>query len=185
MPLNLPLDTSFLARLRRLEAAYSRPFFIKRDPRHSLVRDKNNPLRWIGAHLCQEHLPSSRSHPRRKIVQRFHDKIARQRPSPAQQIRSGAPAPDQNLILNIRIFSQEIACFRHRRRVPQRVIFAENRENRQAHQQKEEYSLSIREGNGHFRIVLCNFDEEPAAYKKLNEFKRQDIHPNAWVLASK
>ena len=47
------------------------------------------------------------------------------------------------------------------------------------------HNLKIKEGNGHFRIVLKSFEDKNAAYSKLNELKQQDEYKNAWLLCSK
>ena len=47
------------------------------------------------------------------------------------------------------------------------------------------HNLKIKEGNGHFRIVLKSFEDKNAAYNKLNELKQQDEFKNAWLLSSK
>lgn len=45
--------------------------------------------------------------------------------------------------------------------------------------------ITIIEGNGRYRLSLCNFADKAAAYKKLNELKQNDAFKNAWILSSK
>ena len=45
--------------------------------------------------------------------------------------------------------------------------------------------VTIIEGNGRYRLSLCNFADKAAAYKKLNELKQNDAFKNAWILSSK
>lgn len=44
---------------------------------------------------------------------------------------------------------------------------------------------AIVEGNGRYRLSLCSFADKAAAYKKLNELKKDEAFKNAWVLNAK
>lgn len=44
---------------------------------------------------------------------------------------------------------------------------------------------TIVEGSGRYRLALCSFDNKAAAYKKLNELKKDEAFKNAWVLNAK
>lgn len=44
---------------------------------------------------------------------------------------------------------------------------------------------AIVEGSGRYRLSLCSFDDKAAAYKKLNELKKDEAFKNAWVLNAK
>lgn len=51
--------------------------------------------------------------------------------------------------------------------------------------QKGFNDASIIEGNGRYRLSLCGFADQAAAYKKLNELKQSETYKTAWVLNSK
>lgn len=53
------------------------------------------------------------------------------------------------------------------------------------YKQKGYKDVTIIEGNGRYRLSLCNFADKAAAYKKLNELKQNDAFKNAWILSSK
>lgn len=53
------------------------------------------------------------------------------------------------------------------------------------YQQKGYKDATVIEGNGRYRLSLCNFTDQAAAYKKLNELKQSETFKNAWVLSSK
>ena len=53
------------------------------------------------------------------------------------------------------------------------------------YKQKGYKEVTIIEGNGRYRLSLCNFADKAAAYKKLNELKQNDAFKNAWILSSK
>lgn len=53
------------------------------------------------------------------------------------------------------------------------------------YKQKGYKDVTIMEGNGRYRLSLCSFADKAAAYKKLNELKKDDAFKNAWVLNSK
>lgn len=53
------------------------------------------------------------------------------------------------------------------------------------YKQKGYKDATIIEGNGRYRLSLCNFADKATAYKKLNELKQNDAFKNAWVLSSK
>ncbi len=52
--------------------------------------------------------------------------------------------------------------------------------------QKKGYAdARVVEGNGRFRISLCNFADKTEAYRQLNELKKDEAFKNAWVLSIK
>ncbi len=53
------------------------------------------------------------------------------------------------------------------------------------YKQKGYKEATIIEGNGRYRLSLCDFADKAAAYKKINELKQNEAFKNAWVLSSK
>lgn len=53
------------------------------------------------------------------------------------------------------------------------------------YKQKGYKDATVIEGNGRYRLSLCNFTDKATAYKKLNELKQNETFKNAWVLSSK
>ena len=53
------------------------------------------------------------------------------------------------------------------------------------YKQKGYKDVTIIEGNGRYRLSLCDFDDKAAAYKKLNELRQDEAFKNAWIWSSK
>lgn len=71
------------------------------------------------------------------------------------------------------------------------IIVSSLANDRDAQQALKEYKQQgyngafVIEGNGRYRLALYRFDDQAAAYKKLNELKKESAFKNAWVLRSK
>ena len=53
------------------------------------------------------------------------------------------------------------------------------------YKQKGFKEASIIEGSGRYRLALYGFADKNAAYKKMNELKKDEAFKNAWLLSSK
>lgn len=55
----------------------------------------------------------------------------------------------------------------------------------QTYKQQGHHHVQVLGNNGRFRISLCNYTDQTAAYRKLNELKQDEAFKNAWMLTSK